>query len=102
MWLHPDLLPGNILALDGRLQALIDWGSAAVGDPATDLMAAWALFRGASRQVFRSAMGVDDETWERGRFWALTRIMNVAYYETSNPEFSLDARATLAEALLGD
>lgn len=102
VWLHADLLAGNVLTLDGRLHALIDWGSAAVGDPATDLMAAWALFRGESRRVFRSAMGVDDETWERGRFWALTRIMNVAYYETSNPEFSLDARATLAEALLLD
>jgi aminoglycoside phosphotransferase (APT) family kinase protein len=102
VWLHADLLPGNVLTLGGRLHALIDWGSAAVGDPATDLMAAWALFRGESRRVFRRATGVDDETWERGRFWALTRIMNVAYYETSNPAFSLDARATLAEALTND
>lgn len=102
VWLHADLLPGNVLSLGGRLHALIDWGGAVVGDPATDLMAAWALFRGESRQAFRRAMAVDDETWERGRFWALTRIMNVAYDETSNPAFSLDARATLAEALLGD
>jgi hypothetical protein len=42
---------------------------------------------------------LDDDTWERGRGWALTRIMNVPYYAETNPGFVEDAKRTLAEAL---
>ncbi len=43
-WLHGDLLPGNLLAVDGRLSAVIDFGGLNVGDPACDLMPAWNVF----------------------------------------------------------
>lgn len=36
---HGDLRPGNFLALDGRITALLDWEMAHIGDPAEDV--AW-------------------------------------------------------------
>ena len=62
-------------------------------------MAAWTLFAGDSRDAFLLCLEVDDPTWRRARGWALTRIFNVAYYERTNPVFSLDARRTIAEVL---
>jgi aminoglycoside phosphotransferase (APT) family kinase protein len=102
VWVHGDLLAGNVLVRDGRLHAVIDWGSSCVGDPASDVQPAWSLFTGESREVYRAALGTDDATWERGRGWALTRVMNVPYYAETNPLFVEDARRTLAEALAGE
>jgi aminoglycoside phosphotransferase (APT) family kinase protein len=99
IWVHSDLLAGNILVRDGRLHAVIDWGGAGVGDPAANALAAWSLFTAESRAAYRAALGVDEATWERGRGWALTRIMNVPYYADTNPGFAEDAKRTLAEAL---
>ena len=101
--LHSDLLAGNLLVRDGRLAAVIDWSSLAVGDPARELMATWNLFATdePARATFRDALPYDDATWARARGWALTRIVNVAYYERSNPEFSVDARRAIA-AVLGE
>jgi len=99
VWVHSDLLAGNVLVRDGRLHAVIDWGGAGVGDPAANALAAWSLFTGESRTVYRAALAVDEDTWERGRGWALTRIMNVPYYAETNPLFVEDAKRTLAEAL---
>ena len=70
-WVHGDLTPMNTLARDGRLAAVIDWGAAAVGDPACDLMLAWNLDE-PHRSVLRENLDVDDLTWQRGRaaaFW---------------------------------
>ena len=36
VWIHGDLLPGNLLVKDGRLCAVIDFGGLGVGDPACD------------------------------------------------------------------
>ena len=50
VWVHGDLLPGNILLRDGRLVGLIDFAGAGVGDPACDLMVFWhVLGRRAAR-----------------------------------------------------
>jgi aminoglycoside phosphotransferase (APT) family kinase protein len=35
--LHGDVWPGNLLWRRGRLQAVIDWEDAAIGDPLADL-----------------------------------------------------------------
>ena len=47
--MHGDLLPGNLLVVDGRLSAVIDFGGLNVGDPACDLQPAWNVFAGDSR-----------------------------------------------------
>jgi aminoglycoside phosphotransferase (APT) family kinase protein len=62
-------------------------------------MAAWTLFAGESRAAFRRNLQADELTWRRAKGWALTRIFNVAYYENSNPVFSLDARRTIGAVL---
>ncbi|MFE1271929.1 aminoglycoside phosphotransferase family protein [Streptomyces sp. NPDC058758] len=71
VWLHGDLLPGNLLTRDGRLSAVIDFGGLGTGDPAADLMPAWTLLSPATRPLFRAASRVDPATWSRGRGWAL-------------------------------
>ena len=37
MFLHMDYWPGNVLWLDGRVSAVLDWDAAAYGDPALDV-----------------------------------------------------------------
>lgn len=86
VWFHGDLLPGNILVKDGHLKAVIDFGGLGVGDPACDLLSAWGLFSGASREVFRESLSVDDATWLRGRGHALSQaVIFIPYYLHTNP-----------------
>ncbi len=42
VWVHGDVSAGNLLVRDGRLSAVIDFGSSGVGDPACDVTIAWA------------------------------------------------------------
>jgi aminoglycoside phosphotransferase (APT) family kinase protein len=100
MWVHGDLLPGNVLVARGRLSAVIDWGSLSVGDPACELMAGWTLFSGESRHVFRAALSVDDATWARARGWALSvAVIALPYYQETNPAFAANAAHWIAEVL---
>jgi aminoglycoside phosphotransferase (APT) family kinase protein len=86
VWLHGDLMPGNLLVVNGRLSAVIDFGCLNVGDPACDLQPAWNLFHGASRLGFRAELAVDDASWLRGRGWALFQaVMALPYYRDTNP-----------------
>ncbi|MET8279598.1 aminoglycoside phosphotransferase family protein [Micromonospora sp. NPDC005174] len=100
VWLHADLMPGNLLVRDGRLVAVIDLGTVGVGDPAVDLMPAWNLLDVSARQTYRRAVGVDDATWERGRGWALAQAINaLPYYVDTNPVMADTARHTLRAVL---
>jgi aminoglycoside phosphotransferase (APT) family kinase protein len=75
VWVHGDLLPGNLLVVDGRLSGVIDFGGLGVGDPACDLQPAWNVFAGRSRERFRAELAVDDASWLRGRGWALCQAV---------------------------
>jgi len=100
VWVHGDLLPGNLLVERDRLSAVIDFGGLGVGDPACDLMSAWALFSGESRDVFRAALAVDDATWARGRGHALSwALIFIPYYLETNPVGVSAARRTLDEVI---
>ncbi|NUR73777.1 MAG: aminoglycoside phosphotransferase family protein [Hamadaea sp.] len=77
VWFHGDISPNNLLVRDGRLAAVIDFGTSGVGDPACDLAIAWGMFTGSSRAAYREALGVDDGTWARGRGWALWKALIV-------------------------
>lgn len=70
-WVHGDVAPSNLLVVNGRLSAVIDWGCSAFGDPACDLGIAWTFFSGDSREAFRERLSLDRETWSRARAWAL-------------------------------
>lgn len=99
-WLHGDLAPGNILMRDGKLAGVIDFGGLGAGDPACDLMPAWNLFRGASREAFREATGACEADWRRGRGWALSvALIQLPYYATRNVNIAAAARCVIAEVL---
>jgi len=100
VWVHGDLLPGNLLVERGRLIAVIDFGGLGLGDPACDLMVAWGLFSGESRDVFRAALSVDDATWTRGRGHALSwAVIFIPYYLATNPVGVAAALHTIHEVL---
>lgn len=75
VWVHGDVAASNLLVTEGRLRAVIDFGCAAVGDPACDLVMAWTFFAGESSEVFRRGLPFDDATWARGRGWALWKAL---------------------------
>lgn len=100
VWIHGDLQSGNLLAQQGRLSAVIDFGCLGVGDPACDLIVAWNLFSGESRDVFRTALRVDDAAWARGRGWALSvGLIALPYYQSTNPVLAGISRRAIDEAL---
>ena len=75
VWVHGDVSAANLLLDDGCLCAVIDFGSSGVGDPACDMVVAWTLLSGNSRETFRREVAVDDATWARGRGWALWKSL---------------------------
>lgn len=100
VWLHGDLMPGNLLVDGGRLAAVIDFGCAGVGDPACDLFPAWNLLPADARRVFRSALAVDEATWIRGRGRTLSQaLIALPYYRTTNPAMAQNARHVIRAVL---
>jgi aminoglycoside phosphotransferase (APT) family kinase protein len=100
VWVHGDLLPGNLLVVDGRLSAVIDFGCLNVGDPACDLQPAWNFFAGESRTRYRAELQVDDASWLRGRGWALFQaVMALPYYWDTNPGMIRQASHALTQVL---
>jgi aminoglycoside phosphotransferase (APT) family kinase protein len=75
VWFHGDVALGNLLVRDGQLTAVIDFGTSGVGDPACDLVLAWTLLDGQSREAFRRTVGQDAGTWARARGWALWKSL---------------------------
>lgn len=100
VWVHGDLKSGNLLAQQGQMNAVIDFGGLGVGDPACDLMVAWNLFSGESREAFRAALSPDAATWARGRGWALSAgLIALPYYLDTSPPMVEDARHTITEVI---
>ena len=100
VWVHGDLLPGNLLVVDGRLSAVIDFGCLNLGDPACDLQPAWNVFAGDSRARYRAELDVDDASWLRGRGWALCQaVVALPYYWDTNPGMVRQASHALAQVL---
>jgi aminoglycoside phosphotransferase (APT) family kinase protein len=75
VWFHGDVAWGNLLVEEGRLSAVIDFGTSGVGDPSCDLAISWTLFGGRSREAFRAVLQPDDATWARGRGWTLWKAL---------------------------
>ncbi|MFF0291775.1 aminoglycoside phosphotransferase family protein [Streptomyces sp. NPDC005262] len=100
VWLHADLMPGNLLVDGGRLASVIDFGCAGVGDPACDLFPAWNLLPADAREVFREALAVDDTTWVRGRGRTLSQaLIALPYYRRTNPAMAHNARHVIRAVL---
>lgn len=99
-WIHCDLHAGNLLQVDGRLTAVIDFGLVGVGDPAVDLTPAWAWLPAEARRPFRDAIGPDEAAWLRGRGWAFSiAVVTLASYLDRNPSLARASRQTIAAVL---
>jgi aminoglycoside phosphotransferase (APT) family kinase protein len=100
VWVQGDLLPGNLLVVEGCLSAVIDFGCLNVGDPACDLQPAWNVFAGDSRARYRAELQADDASWLRGRGWTLYQaVMALPYYWDTNPGMIRQASHALAQVL---
>jgi aminoglycoside phosphotransferase (APT) family kinase protein len=101
-WYHGDLLAENLLVSEGRLAAVLDFGGLAVGDPTVDLIVAWEVLDDASREIFRHATGVDEQSWLAGRAWALAlAMMTFPYYWRTMPD-RCASRLAIARSVLAD
>jgi aminoglycoside phosphotransferase (APT) family kinase protein len=101
VWLHADLMPGNLLVDPrGRLAAVIDFATLGIGDPSCDLIVAWNLLTSDARAAFRAALDVDEQTWRRGRGRSLAMALGaLVYYHRTNPPFADNARYVIDEVL---
>lgn len=103
-WIHGDLHPGNVLlAADGGLRSVLDFGDACAGDPAVDLASAWQFFGRGDRAAFTSqlAAAYDADCWLRAAGWALHFGLLAVATEGTERAFARNGEATLA-ALLED
>jgi aminoglycoside phosphotransferase (APT) family kinase protein len=102
VWFHGDFHTGNLLTVDGRLSAVIDFGGLGIGDPTCDLTVAFTLMTAETRTVFRDALGVDEATWTRARGWALATGLNAySSYAAVNPRVAAQTTRQINAALAG-
>jgi aminoglycoside phosphotransferase (APT) family kinase protein len=102
VWFHGDISPGNLLVGGGRLNAVIDFGTSGIGDPACDLAIAWTFFHEESRRAFRQALRGDAAMWARGRGWTLWKaLITLAALPGTNSSEVENARRTL-DAVIAD
>jgi aminoglycoside phosphotransferase (APT) family kinase protein len=101
VWIHGDLDARNVLVVDGKIGAVIDFGTLGIGDPACDVMVAWKMLSAETRGLFRDALAADGATWARARGWTLSQaVMALAYYTLeTNPVLVREARRWLSEVL---
>lgn len=99
-WVHADLSPMNLLARDGTLSAVIDFGGMGIGDPAIDMLPAWSWLTPQTREGFRAQVNADDATWARGRGWGLGLALGaVHYYQVSNPVMAANGAQALSQII---
>ena len=103
LWVHADLDSRNLLAEDGRVSGLVDFGGLGVGDPACDVGPAWKMFSGEARHAFRAALSVDDATWRRARGHTLSQsLMILSYYTLENNHVLVEAAQRWLDQVLSD
>lgn len=101
VWFHGDVAEGNLLIRDGKLSAVIDFGTCGVGDPACDVVIAWTLLSGESRAAFRETLPADSATWARGRGWALWKgLITIVGAAETDPILAARAAHVVDEVLI--
>jgi len=99
VWLHGDLHPGNVLARDGRLRAVIDWGDVCVGDPATDLGGLWLLLSDHAEieRALAAYAAISTATLARAKGWSVFfAVMHLASGAVNAPRHAQIGSAALA------
>lgn len=99
-WVHGDVAAGNLLVKEGRLSAVIDFGSAGVGDPSCDLVIAYTLLDQTSRAAFRAAIVLDEAAWQRARGWAIWKaLITLVQHRGKSPDEAGKALQVMREVL---
>ncbi|AUG80712.1 Phosphotransferase [Kitasatospora sp. MMS16-BH015] len=99
VWLHGDLKPSNLLAREGRLHAVIDFGGLSVGAPDAEHATVWDL-PAEARAAYWAELRLDRATWLRARAWAVgIGIGGVTYYWDRDPAFAAECLARLRSVL---
>ena len=100
VWVHGDIHAANLLSRGGKLAAVLDFGLMGAGDPAVDLIVNWSLLGKPARSHFRSVLDIDENTWLRGRGWALsTALIALAYYRDKHQYLSEMSNRVIREVL---
>jgi aminoglycoside phosphotransferase (APT) family kinase protein len=102
VWVHGDVAASNLLVSAGRLCAVIDFGCAGIGDPSCDLAIAWTFLDAASREIFRSKIGLDPETWQRARGWAIWKALITLIRHRDNDPTEANKAAQIIRDVLDD
>ena len=102
VWFHGDAQPGNLLVRDGKLSAVIDFGTSGVGDPACDTTIAWTFLSGESSRIFKQRLPFDEATWVRGRGWAIWKAMIVLVGALKDDPQDAAYTKGVIEAILAD
>lgn len=102
VWFHGDIASGNLLVGGGKLTAVIDFGTSGVGDPACDLVIAWTMFSGDSREAFRRAVDQDDDMWARARGWALWKSLLMLSETIDTDEASAAPHRRVLDEVIAD
>ena len=108
VWLHGDPHPANILIGDGRVSGVLDFGDITAGDPAADLSIAWMLLPASYHGDFRAAYAavsgepIGEETWARGRGWALNLGIVFLAWSADNPWMRAIGHRTVAAVLAAE
>lgn len=102
VWFHGDFAAGNLLVREGKLAAVIDFGTSGVGDPACDLVIAWTMLSGDSREAFRQVAGQDRAMWARARGWALWKALIVLAEKIGTDEEQAAVQRRVIDEVLAD
>lgn len=80
---------------------MIDFSDVGIDDPACDMVIAWSLLKPHSRRIFRENLEtINDDTWERGRGWALSiELIMLPNYKNTNPTLAMFARRMIENLL---
>ena len=99
--IHGDLHPGNLVARDGDLLGIIDFGDVTAGDPAYDLAVAWLAFDERGREQFVAATDAryDVETWRRAHAWAAGVAVLLLAHSDDVPDFAALGREVAHEVV---
>lgn len=102
VWVHGDFEVDNILFQKGRLSAVIDFGCVGVGDPACDLAIAWTFLTEESRDIFRSSLELDSDTWARARGWVIWKSLIMLIQSNDNKNVNPSQRLEIIKEVISD
>lgn len=101
-WVHGDFHSGNLLAHNGRVTTILDFGSFGFGDPAADLGIAYSLMSPKVRKRFREEVDMDEASWIRGRGMAISgAVIAHAAYASTQPHIAALTTHQISQALFG-